>query len=73
MYATYHLISAQEVSTDILDAIKTTCKSKPITILWKKTTAILNFRQIRKPFLKKLMRLWKRIHFLGSGIKMSVR
>jgi phosphoribosylformylglycinamidine (FGAM) synthase-like amidotransferase family enzyme len=32
MYTTYHLESAQEVSTDILDAIKATFKSKPITI-----------------------------------------
>lgn len=32
MYTTYHLTSAQEVSTDILDAIKATFKSKPITI-----------------------------------------
>ena len=33
MYATYHLKSAQEVNTDILDAIKATLKSKPITII----------------------------------------
>ena len=33
MYTTYHLTSAQEVSTDILDAIKATFKSKPITII----------------------------------------
>lgn len=33
MYTTYHLTSAQEVSTDILDAIKDTFKSKPITII----------------------------------------
>jgi hypothetical protein len=33
MYATYHLKSAQEVNTDILDAIKATFKSKPITII----------------------------------------
>jgi hypothetical protein len=33
MYTTYHLASAQEVSTDILDAIKATFKSKPITII----------------------------------------
>jgi len=32
MYTTYHLISAQEMSSDILDAIKVTFKSKPITI-----------------------------------------
>lgn len=33
MYTTYHLKSAQEVSTDILEAIKATFKSKPITII----------------------------------------
>jgi hypothetical protein len=33
MYTTYHLSSAQEVSADILDAIKATFKSKPITII----------------------------------------
>jgi len=33
VYTTYHLSSAQEVSTDILDAIKATFKSRPITII----------------------------------------
>ena len=33
MYATYHLTSAQEVNSDILDAIKAAFKSKPITII----------------------------------------
>jgi hypothetical protein len=33
MYTTYHLTSAQELSTDILDAIKATFKTKPITII----------------------------------------
>ncbi|HMQ49333.1 MAG TPA: hypothetical protein PKA00_03085 [Saprospiraceae bacterium] len=32
MYATYHLTSAQELSPDILEAIKAAFKSKPITI-----------------------------------------
>ena len=32
MYATYHLSSAQEVNSDILDAIKVAFKSRPITI-----------------------------------------
>jgi len=32
MYTKYHLTSAQEVNSDILDAIKATFKSKPITI-----------------------------------------
>jgi hypothetical protein len=33
MYTTYHLASAQEVNSDILDSIKATFKSKPITII----------------------------------------
>jgi hypothetical protein len=33
MYTTYHLASAQDVNTDILDAIKAAFKSKPITII----------------------------------------
>ncbi len=32
MYTTYHLSSAQDISEDILDAIKATFKSKAITI-----------------------------------------
>ena len=32
MYTTYHLSSAQEINTDILEAIKVAFKSKPITI-----------------------------------------
>ena len=32
MYATYHLQSAQDVTADILEAIKATFKSKPIVI-----------------------------------------
>ena len=32
MYTTYHLESAQDVSTDLLDSIKATFKSKSITI-----------------------------------------
>ena len=33
MYTTYHLTSAQQVNTDLLDAIKATFKSRPITII----------------------------------------
>jgi hypothetical protein len=32
MYTTYHLSSAQDITTDILEAIKANFKSKPITI-----------------------------------------
>ena len=33
MYATYHLSSAAEINNEILEAIKATFKSKPITII----------------------------------------
>ena len=33
MYTTYHLTSAQDLNSDILDAIKTTFKTKPIIII----------------------------------------
>jgi hypothetical protein len=33
MYTTYHLNSAEEVNMDLLDSIKATFKSKPITIV----------------------------------------
>ena len=33
MYTTYHLSSAQDVNETILEAIKATFKSKPITII----------------------------------------
>ncbi len=33
MYTTYHLTSAQEVNIELLEAIKATFKSKPITII----------------------------------------
>jgi len=35
MYTTYHFLSAQELSTEILDSIKAKFKSKPITIIVK--------------------------------------
>ncbi len=38
MYTTYHLTSAQDVSIDILNAIKATFKSKPITIIVEEDT-----------------------------------
>jgi hypothetical protein len=33
MYTTYHLTSAQDINSDLLDAIKATFKSRPITII----------------------------------------
>ncbi len=33
MYTTYHLNSAEDVNSDLLDSIKATFKSRPITIV----------------------------------------
>lgn len=33
MYTTYHLTSAQEINSELLEAIKAIYKSKPITII----------------------------------------
>ena len=33
MYTTFHIKSAEEINSDLLDAIKATFKSKPITII----------------------------------------
>ena len=58
MYTTYHLASAQEVTTDILEAIKANFKSKPIVITVEEeidTTNYLNFSVANKKMLKKSM------------------
>ena len=38
MYTTYHLSSAQEVTSDLLDSIKATFKNRPITIIVEEDT-----------------------------------
>lgn len=38
MHTTYHLASAQDVNNELLDAIKATFKSKPITIIVEEDT-----------------------------------
>ena len=56
MYTTYHLSSAQEVYTDILEAIKANFKSKPIVITLEEeidTTTYLNSTVANKKMLKK--------------------
>ena len=56
MYTTYHLSSAQEVTTDILEAIKANFKSKPIVITVEEeidTTTYLNSTVASKKMLKK--------------------
>ena len=54
MYTTYHLSSAQELTTDIVNAIKTAFKSKPITIQEEMdTTAYLMSSPVNKTMLDK--------------------
>jgi hypothetical protein len=56
MYTTYHLSSAQEVTNDLLEAIKATFKSKAITITVEEeidTTAYLLSNPLNKKILKK--------------------
>lgn len=54
MYTTYHLSSAQEITTDILEAIKANFKSKPIVITVQEevdTTAYLMSSSANKNIL----------------------
>jgi hypothetical protein len=56
MYTTYHLASAQEVTTDILEAIKVAFKSKPIVITVEEeidATAYLDSNLANKKMLAK--------------------
>jgi len=56
MYTTYHLSSAQEITTDILEAIKANFKSKPIVITVEEemdTTTYLMSSPANKNMLKK--------------------
>ena len=45
MYTTYHLASAQEVNSDLLDAIKATFKSKAIKIIVEKDVEEFEFSE----------------------------
>mgnify|MGYP000013968786 CR=1 FL=1 len=51
MYTTYHFLSAQELSTDILDSIKAKFKSKPITIIVKENDADIELSNEMKSML----------------------
>lgn len=56
MYTTYHLASADELTNDIIDAIKTAFKSKPISITIQEemdTTAYLMSSPANKAMLDK--------------------
>ena len=67
MYTTYHLSSAQEVTVDILEAIKKTFKSKPIVITVEEesdTTAHLMSNAANKTMLKKSIKQAERGEFI---------
>jgi len=51
MYTTYHFESAQEVTVDILEAIKTTFQSKPITIIVEEDAADYELSEEKKDIL----------------------
>jgi hypothetical protein len=54
MYTTYHLASAQDLTVDILDAIKANFKSKPIVITVEEemdNTTYLNSTEANKKML----------------------
>ncbi len=56
MYTTFHLSSADELTPDIVEAIKTTFKSKPITITVEEkmdATAYLMSSPANKAMLEK--------------------
>jgi hypothetical protein len=56
MYTTYHLSSAQDVTPDILEAIKIAFKSKPIVITVEEeldTTAYLMSNPANKAMIEK--------------------
>ncbi len=67
MYTTYHLSSAQEITIDILEAIKANFKSKPITITVEEeldTTAYLLSTKANKAMLDKSLKQAKNKQFI---------
>jgi len=48
MSTTYHLSSAEELTTDIVEAIKATFKSKPITIIIEEDDFVLTDEMMLK-------------------------
>ena len=71
MYATYHLASAADVTTDLLEAIKTAFQSKPITITIEEeldTTAYLMSSPANKAMLDKSLEQARRGEFIEVTI-----
>jgi len=70
MYATYHLSSAQEITIDILEAIKATFKAKAITITVEEeldTTNYLLKNPANKAMLEKSMKQAQKGNFIEIG------
>jgi hypothetical protein len=51
MYTTYHLNSALEINTDLLDAIKATYKSRPISIIVHEEENVSELSENKKAIL----------------------
>lgn len=71
MYTTYHFPSAQDVNMDILDAIKSTYKSSPITITVEvemDTTAYLMSTNANREKLEKSLLEAKNGQFIAVEI-----
>lgn len=56
MYTTYHLTSAQELNTEILESIKATYKTKPITIIVEEDSNYLEVTKEEKEILEERLR-----------------
>ena len=56
MYTTYHLTSAQELNTEILESIKATYKTKPITIIVEEDSNYLEVTKEEKEILEERIR-----------------
>jgi hypothetical protein len=72
MYTTYHLSSAQDVTPDILEAIKVAFKSKPIVITVEEdfdTTAYLMSNPANKAKLEKSLQQAKNGEFIEVKVE----
>lgn len=68
MFVTYHLSSAQEITIDLLEAIKTSFKSKAIVITVEEeidTTTYLNSNLSNKKMLKKAIEQDKKGEYMA--------
>jgi hypothetical protein len=66
MYTTYHLTSVQEVSSDLLDAIKAAFKSKPITIIVEENTDHLELTTDMKAVLDERLQEDEKFYLTGE-------